>query len=220
MSEAVVVVTGASTSPLGSLPFQSESLQNVDTHSAHVFSKREYGNYLPDLWQAMRSYAIAPEILRPTNFSHALKETSWTVITDTVDGLHELAGCYPVLECSGSLFRAVCLRCQTVRELSREDYAGLEPGDVFECLKCGKARLRPDVVLNGEKLRHGRLSDDFVRDATTTVFVGVDANDPNVHRWQSLSSRTVLVSPRLSGHFTHWLEMSPEEWADNGCPLA
>lgn len=218
MSEAVVVVTGASTSPIGVLPFQDRDLQNVDEQYARIFSRREYGNYITELWSAMRSYALSPSILRPTSISEALKETPWTVITNTVDGLHEMAGCYPVLECSGSLFRGVCLRCQTVRELSREDYARLE-GGVFACLKCGKPRLRPDVVLSGEKLRHGRLSDDFVRDSTTTVFVGVDVEDPSVERWKNLSARTVLVSPDPSGQFTNYIEMSPEEWAESGCPL-
>lgn len=219
MSESVVVVTGALTSPLGVLPFHKYSTQIAEqNHLSHILSGKEYGNSLPEVWAYMKSLALRPELREPTGLSLALKEHPWAVITHTIDGLHKRAGNHPVVETGGSLFSAHCLRCQTAEELTFEDYESLGEGDVFTCPKCSKPRVRPDVVLLGERVRHRRLVEDFMRESTTALFVGVDTATEEIQKWCSLASRTILVAENHIPGFHDFLQLSPEEWADQGCP--
>lgn len=69
------------------------------------------------------------------------------VITQNIDGLHQLAGSRNVLELHGSVLRNYCGRCGTRYSL---DYV-MEADDVPKCGKCG-GTVRPDVVLYGEGL--------------------------------------------------------------------
>lgn len=71
-----------------------------------------------------------------------------TVVTQNVDGLHQLAGSRNVVELHGSIWRARCTVCRLVHEIPRE---GVRPE---ACRDCGNA-VRPDVVLFGEILPAG-----------------------------------------------------------------
>lgn len=220
MSESVVVVTGALTSPLGVLPFHRYSTQITEQSDlSHILSGKEYGNFLPQVWAYMKSLALRPELREPTGLSLALKEHPWAVITHTIDGLHRRAGNHPVVETGGTLFSAHCLRCQTAEVLTFEDYENLAAGDVFICPKCEKPRVRPDVVLLGERVRHRRLVEDFMKESTTVLFVGVDTATDEIAKWRSLASRSVLVAEKQLSGFDDFLELSPEEWGRQGCPL-
>lgn len=69
------------------------------------------------------------------------------VITQNIDGLHQLAGSRNVLELHGSIHRNYCIGCGETYEL--EYILGSE--GVPKCLKCGEV-VRPDVVLYEEGL--------------------------------------------------------------------
>lgn len=190
-----------------------------DNEYAHILSGKEYGNYLPKVWSFMKSLALDPALEKPTGLSLALREHPWAIVTHAIDGLHRKAGSHPVVETGGSLFSAHCLRCQTATPLTPEDYRGLGQGEVFACGNCGKPRVRPDVVLLGERVRHRRLVEDFMRESTTVVFVGVDTTTDEIARWRSLTTRSLLVAEKPLEGFDKHLEMSPEAWAEAGCPL-
>lgn len=70
------------------------------------------------------------------------------VITQNVDGLHQLAGSKRVLELHGSAQRNFCLNCGAKYDLAF--MLGQAPG-VPHCLDCGGI-VRPDVVLYEEAL--------------------------------------------------------------------
>lgn len=70
------------------------------------------------------------------------------VVTQNIDGLHQMAGCSNVLELHGSVHRNYCLKCRTKYNL---DYVTNSPGMVPVCTKCG-GTVRPDVVLYEEQL--------------------------------------------------------------------
>ena len=221
MSESVVVVTGALTSPLGVLPFHSYETQIAEqSQYSHILSGKEYGNYLPEVWAYMKDLALKSDLRKPTPLQLALKETSWAVITHNIDGGHKRAGNHPVVETGGSLFSAHCLRCQTAAELSFEDYESLSLGDVFVCGKCEKPRVRPDVVLLGERLKHRRLVEDFMRESTHVIFVGVDTATEEIQKWMSLAANTTLVGEHGLPGFGKFIEATPDEWARAGCPTA
>ena len=83
------------------------------------------------------------------------------VITQNIDGLHQLAGSKEVLELHGSVQRNYCMKCHTfydfseVKEKVESAAKEKEPGNpdymVPKCDKCG-ATIKPDVVLYEEGL--------------------------------------------------------------------
>lgn len=81
-----------------------------------------------------------------------------TVITQNIDGLHQMAGSTNVLELHGSVHRNHCLNCSRTYGL---DFI-LQTGGIPRCESCGGI-VRPDVVLYGEQLD----MDVFARAAET-----------------------------------------------------
>ena len=69
------------------------------------------------------------------------------VITQNIDGLHQMAGSKRVIELHGSVLRNYCVSCGENYPLSYIK----EASDVPRCQKCGGI-VRPDVVLYGEGL--------------------------------------------------------------------
>lgn len=69
------------------------------------------------------------------------------VITQNIDGLHQLAGSREVLELHGSIHRNFCMQCSEGYSL---EHIINSPG-IPTCLKCG-GMVKPDVVLYEEML--------------------------------------------------------------------
>ena len=69
------------------------------------------------------------------------------VVTQNIDGLHQMAGSKRVLELHGSVHRNICQRCGAVQ--SAEWIMGTT--GVPRCPECG-GPIKPDVVLYGESL--------------------------------------------------------------------
>ncbi len=74
------------------------------------------------------------------------------VITQNIDGLHQMAGSREVLELHGSVYRNYCMACG---KAFSPDYV-LKADGVPRCDNCGGV-VRPDVVLYGESLDAGVL---------------------------------------------------------------
>ena len=75
------------------------------------------------------------------------KTKDLTVITQNIDGLHQLAGSKNVIELHGSIHRNTCLRC--FRKYNLEDI--LKMDNVPLCPICG-GLIKPDVTLYEEAL--------------------------------------------------------------------
>jgi len=103
----------------------------------------EWFDYRRDVLTSLKPNAAHETIARwQERFPHL------TVVTQNVDGLHQLAGSRNVVELHGSIWRARCTVCRLMHEIPRE-------GKRQEaCDDCGNA-LRPDVVLFGEMLPAG-----------------------------------------------------------------
>jgi NAD-dependent deacetylase len=69
------------------------------------------------------------------------------VITQNIDGLHQLAGSKNVLELHGSIHRNYCVSCGETYSLEHV----LDAEGIPKCPKCGGV-VRPDVVLYEEGL--------------------------------------------------------------------
>ena len=69
------------------------------------------------------------------------------VITQNIDGLHQMAGSRAVYELHGSVHRNTCVKCGAKYDL--DEFLTL--GDLPACRACG-GRVKPDVVLYEESL--------------------------------------------------------------------
>lgn len=91
------------------------------------------------------------------------------IVTQNIDGLHQMAGSQNVYELHGSVHRNTCQKCgarYTMEEL-------LTLGDVPQCPKCG-GRVKPDVVLYEEGLDNLTVSGalDAIRRADLLIVAG------------------------------------------------
>lgn len=91
------------------------------------------------------------------------------VVTQNIDGLHQMAGSQNVYELHGSVHRNTCQKCgarYTLEEM-------LTLGDVPKCPKCG-GRVKPDVVLYEEGLDNLTVSGalDAIRRADLLIVAG------------------------------------------------
>ncbi|MDR1136604.1 MAG: NAD-dependent protein deacylase [Clostridiales Family XIII bacterium] len=82
------------------------------------------------------------------------------VVTQNIDGLHQLAGSKTVFELHGSVLRNICMKCGEVYDLDYimapencVDKHG-KAGSVPWCKKCS-GMVKPDVVLYEEALNYG-----------------------------------------------------------------
>jgi NAD-dependent deacetylase len=91
----------------------------------------------------------------------------FTLITQNVDGLHQLAGSKDVIELHGNITRIKCsLGCGVFTEWNDL------PNQIPTCPKCG-AKLRPDVVWFGEMLPHTELEAALEAAHTCQVFFSI-----------------------------------------------
>ena len=123
-----------------------------------------------------RDKLIAPNA-RP-NAAH-LKLAQWeqegklkAVITQNIDGLHQMAGSRKVLELHGSVHRCYCERC---RKIYPESFVNEGTG-VPRC-SCGGI-VRPDVVPYEEGLDNHIMSESMslIRDAEILIIGGTSLN--------------------------------------------
>lgn len=87
------------------------------------------------------------------------------VITQNIDGLHQLAGSKKVLELHGSVYRNYCVRCHQ----SYPVQAILESQGVPKC-SCG-GTIKPDVVLYGEGLNNDVMNESVAAITRAEVLI-------------------------------------------------
>jgi NAD-dependent deacetylase len=92
------------------------------------------------------------------------------VITQNIDGLHQLAGSKNVLELHGSVHRNYCMKCKKDYSL---DYILSSEAIIPTCEYCGGV-VRPDVTLYEESLNMKVLSSaiDYIKKADMLIVGG------------------------------------------------
>ncbi len=154
----VVFFGGAGVSTASGIPdFRSpDGLYNQkfayppETMLSHTF----YRTHTKEFFDFYRSRMIALDA-KPCQAHRKLAELESqgkvsAVVTQNIDGLHQLAGSKRVWELHGSVHRNICRRCGTV--YSAEWVLGTT--GVPHCEKCG-GEVKPDVVLYEEGLDEG-----------------------------------------------------------------
>src|ERR1700733_2265491 len=124
-------------------------------------------------WYEERRRGIA--LARPNPGHYALAEmekrvASFTLITQNVDGLHDLAGSRSVIKLHGDIWNVRCLKCGQ-EKVDRSELTDLPP----HC-ECG-GMLRPGVVWFGELLPEGAMerAEAAVRAADLLIVAGTSA---------------------------------------------
>jgi len=129
-----------------------------------------------EFYEFYRDKLLAPEA-RP-NPAH-LKLAQWeaegklkAVITQNIDGLHQMAGSREVLELHGSVHRCYCSKCHKVY-----DEAYVNGGEGVPRCDCGGV-VRPDVVLYEEPLDESIMSKAirYIRNADVLIVGGTSLN--------------------------------------------
>lgn len=154
-AERVVVLTGAGISKESGIPTFREAQEGLwARYDPMMMASRE--GFLRDpklVWEWYEYRFGMVEAAQPNPGHAAIAELeriipATTVITQNVDGLHQLAGSRNVLELHGSIRHYKCLGGRHTG-FTRADVAG--PEKPPRCPRCGDL-LRPDVVWFGEYL--------------------------------------------------------------------
>jgi len=108
---------------------------------------------LPAVWEWFDYRRDFMDGLMPNAAHHEIAQWQYrfpelTVVTQNIDGLHQTAGSRDVIELHGNIWRARCVACRSMHDMS----SGAKRSEA--CLECGDS-LRPDVVLFGELLPPG-----------------------------------------------------------------
>jgi NAD-dependent deacetylase len=151
---------------------------------------------------------------KPNAGHHALvtlekHKPTFTLITQNVDGLHDLAGSKNVIKLHGDIWTLRCLKCGEER-VDRTELNELPP----HC-RCG-GMLRPGVVWFGEQLPDGAMdrATAAVRDADVLIVAGTSAQVYPAAGLIPLASAVIEINPEetpFSGDVTYSLRGTSAE---------
>ncbi len=149
----IAVLTGAGVSAESGVPTFRAADGLWEGHAIEDVASPAGFERDPELvWQFYNGRRANVATVRPNPGHLALAELErrfgprFTIVTQNVDGLHQVAGNENVVEVHGSLRRTRCCGCGRIED------RGLEPlGDRPICAHC-EDYLRPDIVWFGEAL--------------------------------------------------------------------
>lgn len=178
-SENIVFFGGAGVSTESNIPdFRSESglynaVQKYGQSPETMLSHSFFNNHLETFYDYYKNNLIYTDA-KPNKAHLALAKLEGegklkAIVTQNIDGLHQLAGSKVVYELHGSVLRNNCMRCNEFYDLEYvmqsencKDKEGLKTL-VPICKKCGGI-VKPDVVLYEEC-----LNDDVVQGAVDAI---------------------------------------------------
>lgn len=125
-------------------------------------------------WRVVAALARASRGAQPNAAHHAIAEierrlSSFVLLTQNVDGLHQLAGSKNVIDIHGSVRETLCVRCGASGTVEALEAIEAAP----RCASCNGV-LRPNAVLFGEMLpepKLRRIYDQFHADPPDLVLV-------------------------------------------------
>jgi NAD-dependent protein deacetylase/lipoamidase len=144
-------------------------------------------------WYEERRRAIA--LAKPNAGHHALvtleqRKPAFTLITQNVDGLHDLAGSKNMIKLHGDIWTIRCVKCGEER-VDRNELKDLPP-----YCGCG-GMLRPGVVWFGEALPEGAMerATAAVRAADVLIVAGTSAQVYPAAGLIPLASAVIEINP-------------------------
>jgi len=177
LARSVAVLTGAGVSAESGVPtfrgnnglWKQRRAEDLATPAAFARDPK-----LVWEWYDWRRSVLAQAEPNPGHYALAELERrvgNFTLITQNVDGLHELAGSRNILRLHGSMWTLRCLDCERERDDKRVPLPELPP----RC-ECG-GMLRPGVVWFGEALPRNawRDAEAAARSADLFLVIGTSA---------------------------------------------
>ena len=175
-SERVVFFGGAGVSTESGIPdFRSTDglyNQQYDYPPEQILSRTFFMRWPEEFFRFYRDKMLAPSA-KPNKAHRALAKLEeqgklTAVITQNIDGLHQMAGSKKVLELHGSVHRNYCMRCHKFHSMEEI----LHSEGVPRC-SCGGI-IKPDVVLYEEGLDQQILQEsvDQIRRADMLIIGG------------------------------------------------
>lgn len=177
-ASAVVVMTGAGVSAESGVPTFRGAGGLWEGHPVEqVASPRGFFADPVMVWRfydqrRRRLATVAPNPAHRVVASWQDRFPSFTLVTQNVDGLHQVAGSRGVLELHGNIWRVRCVSCGAERDDRRPALEELPP----RCNACG-ALERPGVVWFGEILPAGVVAAaaDAAENCDVLVVIGTSA---------------------------------------------
>lgn len=177
-STNIVFFGGAGTSTESNIPdFRSDDgLYNSDYNNIppeEILSGAFLEENTFEFFDYIRKYVIYPNA-KPNKAHYALSKLEEMgklkgIITQNIDGLHQMAGSKNVIELHGTLHKNYCLNCGSSYNMA---YVVNQKETIPTCEKCGGI-VRPDVVLYGESLKMKSINDaDDLVESCDTLIVG------------------------------------------------
>lgn len=194
----ICVLTGAGISAESGIPTFRDAQQGLwADYDPMQLATPEGFEQDPELvwgWYESRREQVSRS--QPNPGHHALVELvrlvpRLTLVTQNVDGLHQLAGSEGVIEYHGNILRDRCTREQLPSE-RRADTGG---ETLPRCARCG-ALLRPDVVWFGEMIPSAALLASEAAAADCDVFLSVGTSSL-VYPAAALATSAVLAGARV-----------------------
>ena len=173
----IVFFTGAGVSTASGIPdFRSTDglyNQKYQFPSEEILSHHFFLQQTKEFFRFYRDKMLYPNV-KPSYVHRYIaslekRQKKVTVITQNIDGLHQLAGSTNVLELHGSVLRNTCMQCHT--KYSLDNILTMET--VPHCPKCDGI-IKPDVVLYEEGLDETILNQSLhaLQTADTCIVLG------------------------------------------------
>lgn len=160
-SSSIVFFTGAGISADSGIPTFRDKLTGLwEKHDPQRLETADAFRRDPALvwgWFLWRRRQISQAMPNSAHLAISrLQSAGWdvSIVTQNIDDLHERAGSSNVVHVHRSLLNAKCFACNRPAELTPEQLAVPDEGQLIEpprCIRCN-GRLRPDVVWFGENL--------------------------------------------------------------------
>jgi len=176
-SNHIVFFTGAGVSTASGIPdFRSTDglyNQKYQFPPEEILSHHFFKQHTEEFFRFYRDKMLYPDV-KPS-FVHQYiaslekHNKKVTVITQNIDGLHQLAGSTNVLELHGSILRNTCMQCH--KKYSLDEI--LKMDTVPHCPKCNGI-IKPDVVLYEEGLDENILNQSLhaLQTSDTCIVLG------------------------------------------------
>ena len=180
-SDNIVFFGGAGVSTESGIPdfrsvdglYNQEWAYPPETILSHSFFERN-----PEEYYRFHRAKLVIDDVKPNRAHNKLAELEQkgkvkAVITQNIDGLHQMAGSKNVLELHGSILRAYCSKCGKIADASVMNTGKGVP----VCSNCGGV-IRPDIVLYEEPLDNSIMSEAirYISNADIMIIGGTSLN--------------------------------------------
>lgn len=178
-AEHIVVLTGAGVSAESGIPTFREAQTGLwarfrpeELATPEAFARNPGRVWAWYMWRRSLIEKAKPNPAHKALAAMERRVPKFTLLTQNIDGLHQMAGSRHVVELHGNIWRTICAENRHVVE----QWEPAPEGEAPRCPVCGSL-LRPDVVWFGEPLPADALEAAYAaaRSADVMLVVGTSA---------------------------------------------